>query len=61
MVLNKERRKDGIICIICSVTTSVVTTKILATHYFEIVGDYVKGICDMTKDFVESMKDRFYK
>lgn len=48
------------ICIACSVVTSIitaaVTTKILATHYFEIVDGHVKGICDMTKDFVESTK-----
>lgn len=45
------------ICIICSIIVSAVTTKILATHYFEVVDGYVKGICDKTKEFVEAIKN----
>lgn len=31
-----------------SVITSVIVTKILATHYFAIVDSYVEDICDET-------------
>lgn len=44
----------GSIC--CSVIASVITTKILATRYFEIVDGYVVDICSKTKDFVENIK-----
>lgn len=47
-----------ILCIGTSVVTAVVVTKILATHYFEIVDGYVKEVCDITKRFVEFMKHR---
>ena len=43
-----------LVCIGCSVVASVITTKILATHYFDIVNGYVDGICNKTKDFVQS-------
>ena len=50
--MQQERRrwcKVGIVIIISvSVVTSVVTTKILATHYFKIVDGYVRNICDAT-------------
>lgn len=42
-----------VICIVCSVIVSVVTTKILATHYFRIVDGYVDDMCNKTKEFVE--------
>ena len=45
-----------VICIVCSVVSSVVTTKILATHYFKIVDGYVKDMCNKTKEFVDSIK-----
>lgn len=50
-----------LICIGCSVVASIVTTKILATHYFKVVNGYVDDICSMTRDFVqqtESMMQR---
>lgn len=43
-------------CVVCSVVTSVITTKILATRYFKIVDGYVDDVCSKTKDFVDSMK-----
>lgn len=51
-----------LVCIGCSVVASVITTKILATHYFDIVNGYVYDICNMTRDFVrktESMICRY--
>ena len=45
-----------ILCIGTSVVTAVVVTKILATHYFEIVDGHVKEMCDETKQFVEDIK-----
>lgn len=44
------------ICIICSVITSVIVTKILATHYFKIVDGYVSDVTKKTKEFVEEVK-----
>lgn len=35
---------------------SLVTTKILATRYFEIANGYVEGICRQTKEFVQVME-----
>ncbi len=43
-------------CITCSAITSIVVTKILATHYFEIVDGYVNNIVIATKEFIESIK-----
>ena len=45
-------------CIVCSVVTSVITTKILAVHYFKIIDDYVEDMTRMTKEFVDAMKRR---
>ena len=42
-----------VICVVCSVAASVITTKILATHYFKIVDGYVDDVCSKTKEFVE--------
>lgn len=42
-------------CITCSAITSIVVTKILATHYFEIVDEYVKDICNETKKNMKAM------
>lgn len=39
-----------------SVIASAIVTKILATHYFEIVDGYVKDMCDKTEEFVETTK-----
>lgn len=39
-----------------AVIASVITTKILATHYFQIVDGYVSDMCDKTEEFVESTK-----
>lgn len=44
------------ICIICSIGASIITTKILATHYFKIVDGYVDDVCNRTKEFVDAMK-----
>lgn len=45
-----------VISIVCSVIASVITTKVLATHYFKIVDGYVNDICNKTKEFVDAMK-----
>lgn len=45
-------------CIVCSIVTSAITTKILATHYFRIVDGYVEGMTRMTKEFVDAMKHK---
>lgn len=50
-----------IICITCSIVASVITTKILATHYFKIVDGYVTDVCEKTKDFVEDTKIKIHK
>lgn len=46
------------ICIVCSVVTSIVITKILAIHYFKIVDGYVEDICKKTKEFVDDVKTK---
>lgn len=45
-----------LICLIISICVSMITTKILATHYFKIVDGYVEDVCNQTKNFVESIK-----
>lgn len=50
-----------ILCIVCSALSSIITTKILATHYFKIVDGYVDEICNNTKKFVEDVKTTEYK
>lgn len=47
---------SAIICMAIAAATSVIVTKILATHYFEIVDGYVKDMCSKTKEFVDSIK-----
>lgn len=44
---------NAIFILASSAITSVITTKILATHYFKIVDGYVKEMCDET---IESNK-----
>lgn len=44
--------------IVGAIIASVITTKILATYYFEIVDGYVKDIELNTKEFVDSMKHK---
>lgn len=55
----KERRvrklSEIAVCIVFSIITSIVVTKILATHYFEIVDGYVEDMCKITKDFINSL------
>ena len=41
------------LCIVCSVVASVIVTKILATHYFEIADGYVKEMTELTKEYIE--------
>lgn len=43
-------------CIVCSIVTFVITTKILATHYFKMVDGYVEDMTGMTKEFIDAMK-----
>lgn len=50
-----------VMCVICSVAASVITTKILATHYFEIVDGYVSDMTDKTKEFIELVKIKEHK
>ena len=45
-------------CIVCSIVTAAITTKILAAHYFKIVDGYVEDMTRMTKEFVDAMKSR---
>lgn len=52
---------DIVACIIISALTAAITTKILATHYFEIVDGYVKDICDKTEKFMEHVKAKVDK
>jgi len=37
------------LCVISSIVVSIIITKILATHYFEIVDGYVKDVVDDVK------------
>ena len=57
---NEEVREIGIViaCLLIAFITSVITTKVLAIHYFEIVDGYVEDICIKTKEFVESVEDK---
>lgn len=50
-----NRMELMIICICSSIMTSIMTTKILATHYFKIVDGYVEDMCQKTKEFVNSI------
>lgn len=50
-----------LICIGCSVVASIITTKILATHYFDIVDGYVDEICNKTRDFVQEAESTICK
>ena len=47
-----------VVCIVCSIATSIITTKALATHYFKIVDGYVEDVCNKTKDFVETTESK---
>lgn len=49
------------ICIVFSFATSIVTTKILAEHYFKIMNQYVDSMCDSTKEFVDEVKTAIKK
>lgn len=44
-----------IICIICSIVVSAITTKMLAIHYFEIVDGYVKDLINKVKKTMEEI------
>lgn len=44
-------------CMVVSAVTSILITKKLATHYFEIVDNYVDDIVNKTKEFIETIKD----
>ena len=50
-----------ICCFVCSVITSIIVTKILATHYFQIVDGYVNSMVDETKKFVETVLTKIGK
>ena len=45
-----------IICIVGSIIASIITTKILATHYFNLVDGHVEDMIQSTKDFVDVAK-----
>ncbi len=49
------------ISIVASAVTSAVVTKILAAYYFKIVDDYVKDMCDMTKESNKTTLDAINK
>lgn len=44
-----------LLCIGCSVVASIIVTKILATHYFEIVDGYVSDMVDLIKQKMEEI------
>lgn len=46
---------EEMFCIVVSAMVSVLTTKILATHYFEIVDGYVKDVCNEAKKNMKAM------
>lgn len=50
------RMRIVFLCVGCSILTSVIVTKILATRYFKIVDGYVQEVCCKTKEFVENVK-----
>lgn len=50
-----------LVCIGCSVVASVITTRLLATHYFKLVNGYVDDICNKTKDFVHQAESTICK
>lgn len=50
-----------LVCIECSIVASVITTRVLATHYFKIVNGYVDDICNKTKEFVQKMESTICK
>lgn len=52
---------EVVICMVCSVTASVITTKILATHYFKIVDGYVDDVCSKTKDLIKMIETKVHK
>lgn len=43
------------ICVLLSTAASIITTKILAAYYFEIVDGYVKDVCDEAKKNMKAM------
>ena len=47
-----------ILCVLCSVVTSIVVTKALATHYFDIVDGYVRDMVQKTKAFMDDLGRR---
>lgn len=54
----KRKRGKGVdivTCIIVSALTAAITTKILATHYFEIVDGYVKDLIELAKKTMEEI------
>lgn len=57
----QEERMLVLVCIGCSVVVSVITTKLLAIHYFGIVNGYVDEICNKTKEFVQKMESTICK
>lgn len=46
-----------VISIVASMITSVIITKVLATHYFKIVDNYVEDMCNLTNRSNESTFD----
>lgn len=41
--------------VVGAIIASVITTKILAIHYFEIVDGYVKDVCNEAKKNMKAM------
>ncbi len=48
----------AITCTVTSIVVSIVTTKILASYYFETVDSYVKEMCKETRRFVEQVLEQ---
>ena len=53
--------KIVVLCTMCSAVTSIITTKILATRYFEIVDGYVSDMTDKTEKFIEATESKIHK
>ena len=50
-----------LICIGCSVVASIILTRYLAAHYFDIVSSYVDNVCSKTEEFVQEVESTICK
>lgn len=50
-----------LICIGCSVVASIIVTRYLAAHYFDLVNSYVDGVCSKTEELVQEVESTICK